>query len=102
MTEVWEDDDKYNVCISYTVIPVLEFLKGTPYDDYAKAYIYGLRPSYVRVSTGCIKCDARANRVTVYVNDDNIIEYIEQEINVAFPFECTGSELEEMRPTDND
>lgn len=101
MSEVW-DSDLGAVCISYTVIPTLTFLNGTPYDDYAKAYIYGLNPSSVRVSTGCIKCDARVGRVTVFVNDNNIIEHIEHEIQVAFPFECNGSELEEKRPAYND
>lgn len=99
--EVWDEDNK-NICISYAVIPVLDFLKGKPYDDYAKAYIYGLRPSSVRVSTGCIKCDARVDRVTVYVQDFNgllCIDRIEQEISVAFPFVMDGGQLMSLRPT---
>lgn len=102
--EVWDKDNK-DICISYTVIPVLEFLKGRPYDDYAKAYIYGLKPSSVRVSTGWIKCDARVDRVTVYVEDYNgllRIERIEQEIAVAFPFMMNGGELQRVRPSGAD
>ncbi len=102
--EVW--DKTYDeFCISYTVIPVLEFLTGKPYDDYAKAYIYGLRPSSVRVSTGGIKCDARTDRVTVFVQDFNgllRIERIEQEINVAFPFMMDGGQLQQIRPSGAD
>jgi hypothetical protein len=98
--EIWELPSNEIPCRSYTSIPVLEFLKGYPYDDFAKAYIFGLSPSTVRVSTGDITCDAYTDRVTVFVDDTNIIYNIVQEICVASPFPMTGAELQSQRPSD--
>jgi hypothetical protein len=69
----------------FTVIEVLPFLKGKPWDEYALAYLQALRPSYVRVSTGMITCDARNWRVTVFIHNDNTIRRIEQEVEVGLP-----------------
>ena len=69
----------------YTVIRVLEFLNGRRWDDIALAYVHALRPSSIRVSAGIITCDCRAWRVTVMIDDNKIIDYIEQEVDVALP-----------------
>ena len=69
----------------WTCIEVLEFLKGKPYDAVALAYIHSLRPSYIRVTKGMTTLDARTWRVTVYINEDNTIRSIKQEVEVALP-----------------
>lgn len=69
----------------YTSIKVLEFLNGRPWDDIALAYVHALRPYAVRVVKGGETCDAVQNRVTVYVDADNIITGMRQEVEVWLP-----------------
>lgn len=78
--------EKFNN-IGYTAIEVLEFLGGLPWDDIALGFVHSLRPSSIRVvHVGeCIKCDARVWRVTVYVDINNRIQSIEQEVEVGLP-----------------
>jgi len=70
---------------SYTSIPCLQWLWGSKFDEITKAWISGLRPSSVRVSKGCIHCDARRWRVTVLLNEDDSIAEITQEVEVGLP-----------------
>lgn len=74
-----------SVSIGGTKIRVLEFLNGRKLDEVAHAYISACRPSRVRVSTGEITLDSRPWRVTVYVDGENTIKYIEQEVQVTLP-----------------
>lgn len=68
----------------WTVIPVLEFLKGKPWDNMALNFVHALRPSMIRVTTGTVTCDAYTWRVTVYVEQDNkTIKKIEQEVDAG-------------------
>lgn len=73
----------------YTVITVLECLKGQPLDDYAYGLIESLRPSAVRVSRGEIKTDAWTWRVTVMLKEEppgtNIIDEVFQEVEIGLP-----------------
>jgi len=64
----------------YRNLSVLPKLWGRPWDDDALAWVHSLRPTYIRVTTGGTHCDCRPWRVTVYVNDDNTIRKIHQEI----------------------
>lgn len=66
-------------------VEVLDFLKGKPWDDVALAYVHSLRPTSIRVTTGTVKLDARTWRVTVIVDDKDIIESITQEVEVGLP-----------------
>jgi len=66
-------------------IKVLDFLNGKQWDDIALGYVHALRPSSIRVTKGTIKLDARVWRVTVYINEDNVINYISQEVVVGLP-----------------
>ncbi len=69
--------------IGYTVIEVLDFLKGRELDKVSLGYIYALRPSSVRISdSGGIHMDSMPWRVTIY-RKDNKITKIQQEIKVA-------------------
>ncbi len=71
--------------ISYTDIEVLSFLKGKKWDEIAVGYVHGLRPSQIRVTTGMCKLNAHVWRVTVIVDEENTIERITQEVEVALP-----------------
>lgn len=71
--------------IGFLSIKVLEFLNGREWDEVALAYVHSLRPSCIRVTTDCITLDARTWRVTVYVDNKNIITGIEQEVEVGLP-----------------
>ena len=75
-----------NEQFSYTSIRVLEFLYGLPWDDFAVNYVYGLRPSDVRLGTPytCLDDLACLHRVTVMLTPDNrTILWIEQEVRVG-------------------
>lgn len=70
--------------VGYTVIPVLEFLNGKPWDNMALNFVAALRPSSIRVTTGGVTCDASTWRVTVFVEtDERTIRKIEQEVQVG-------------------
>lgn len=71
--------------VSYYSVDVLDFLNGSPWNEVALGYVHSLRPSSIRVTTGRATADARTWRVTVYVNDDNIIQGITQEVEVGLP-----------------
>jgi len=74
---------------SFAVIRQLEFLWGQPWNNLALNYIWALRPSAIRVSTGVLTADACSWRVTVLLEEDGrTIKYIEQECNVG----CIGAE----------
>ena len=70
--------------IGFNVVPVLEFLWGQPWNNLALNYVYGLKPSCVRVSEGTIKLDAHTDRITVFLEDDKrTIKRIEMEMRVG-------------------
>ncbi len=69
-------------CSSYTVIEVLEFLKGKPWGNEAKSFVSALRPSCVVICRKSIDLMAVNWRVRVWLNDDDTIRHIEQEVAV--------------------
>ena len=81
------DGDHYEqpAAICWGDIRVLEFLKGRPWDDLALGFVHALRPSKIRVleHNDCQQCDARIWRVTVYLNEAGLIDYIEQEVELG-------------------
>ncbi len=79
----------------FTVLRVLQFLEGLPFDNLAIAYIHALQPTCIRATFGCVTCDAVTGRVTVFLDrsegfDDKVkkptptIRKIEQEVQVLF------------------
>lgn len=66
-------------------VPICEFLYGKPWDNVALAYVSGAKPSSIRVTTGMVHLDSRVGRVTVFVDDKNIITSIDQEQCVSVP-----------------
>jgi len=78
----------------YTVIPVLEFLWGLPWNNLARNYVTALRPSRIRVTTGRITLDAVRWRVTVYLEEDaRTIQKISQEVKISSWGAWNGSDL---------
>jgi len=69
--------------IGWTCVETLPFLIGRKWNQLALNYVHSLRPSSIRVTTGVVKLDAQSWRVTVYVDDNDIIEKIEQEVEVG-------------------
>ena len=67
----------------YTSIPVLEFLNGQPWDDFALCWVHALRPTKIRVVRAEETTDAYTWRVTVYVDGDNRIESVRQEVEIG-------------------
>ncbi len=65
----------------WMVIPVLEFLNGKPWNDMSKSFVSALRPSVVRLCRESATCDAITWRVTVWINKDDKIKRIEQEVS---------------------
>lgn len=69
----------------FATIEVLPFLVGRILDDYARGWVYALRPDSVRVSTGEITTDSCPYRVTIFIGARDVIERIEQEVCVGLP-----------------
>lgn len=69
--------------IGFLSIPVLEFLNGKPWNEAALGFVHSLRPSCIRVTTGSIKLDSRCWRVTVVVDENDVIDEITQEVEVG-------------------
>lgn len=67
----------------YTVIPVLPELVGTPLCDLAYCWLAALRPSAVRVTRGEFNTDAMPWRVSITVDENDVITDIEQEVTVG-------------------
>ena len=66
------------------VVPMLESLWGQPWNNLALNYVLALRPTAIRVSTGCVTADAYTWRVTVFLKEDKrTIRRIEQECNTG-------------------
>ena len=82
---VFIDHKKDYDAVSYIVVDVLPFLRKRPWDELALAFVSCLEPTMIRVTTGTIKLDARSGRVTVYVDEKNIIQKIERECTVWLP-----------------
>jgi hypothetical protein len=66
-----------------TVIPVLEFLNGRPWNNAALNVVHALRPSSIRVTTGSMTADSSNWRVTVHIDPTGIIRKIDQEVDVG-------------------
>ena len=67
----------------FTCVDVLPGLVGKPWDEYALAWCESLRPSAIRVTSDYVTLDSYLWRVTVMVDDNNIIKRVSQEVRVA-------------------
>lgn len=78
----------------FLVRKVLPELVGKTFDEYALGLIHSLRPSFIRVCKGSHTLDAVTWRVTVFIDDNNRIKEVVQEVEVGLPENCQhGSSL---------
>lgn len=75
------------IATGWALIRVLPELTGLPWDEFALNYVHVLRPSKIRVSGGKSKsrgftCDAHTWRVSIVLDDNDIIKYIDQEVEI--------------------
>lgn len=68
---------------SYAVIKVLPVLIGRTFNLKALDLIHSLRPSILRVTSGEVKCDSYLWRVTITIDNSNVIKDIVQEVEVS-------------------
>jgi len=78
----------------YTVTKILPELKGTPYSNLILGYCWGFNPSAIRISHGEVCCDAMTGRITIFLDKDDKVDFIEQEIPVLYG---SGADLNEIR-----
>lgn len=72
-------------CRGYLSVEVLPYLKGRKWDEVALAYVHSVRPSSIRVTTGACTADSYRWRVTVIVDEKDVIKEITQEVEVWLP-----------------
>ncbi len=83
-----QDFDPKRESYCYTVIPVLEFLNGRPWNNMALNIIESVRPTAIEVvkPNGAVTLDCYSWRVRVYLDEKQLIERIEQEVQCG----CVG------------
>lgn len=80
----------------WQTVPVFGWLWGEPYNEVARGFIHSLRPSSVRLARSSITCDSQIWRVTVWLDENDLIKRIEQEVEVELPLGIeNGHELEQ-------
>jgi hypothetical protein len=68
----------------YLVIEdLLPFLKGRKVDDVVRGYIHALRPSSVRICRQGCPMDAQTWRVTIWIDENDLIKSIHQEVETG-------------------
>jgi hypothetical protein len=72
-------------CRRFDSIEQLEFLKGRQMNEDALVFIHCIRPSSIRITHRKTTVDFKLWRVTVYVDDLNIITKVEQEVEIGIP-----------------
>jgi len=70
---------------SYTTVKVLPELLGKKWDEVSLAFVLSLEPTAIRVSTGMVTLDSCVGRMTVIVNDDDVIQRIDKEVRIPLP-----------------
>lgn len=75
----------YTGSYGFCVLPVLPYLIGRRWDDIALAFVSSLKPESIRVTQGETKTDAITGRVTIYVDQNYLIQEIFQEASVWLP-----------------
>jgi hypothetical protein len=71
---------KFGMC--YTTIPVLPFLTGKKLNNMIYNFLQCCRPSCVRIvkQNEGMHADSRSWRITIYIDENNMIKSIEQEV----------------------
>lgn len=76
-----QKEDSY----SYANVCVLPELYGKVWNDIALAYVLSLEPTAIRVSTGMVTLDSRTGRITVIVDEADVIQSIDKEVRIPLP-----------------
>lgn len=83
---VWVGEDELGKRSCWAVLPVCESIWRTKWDIVALAYVLAVtKPTAIRVTTGEIKTDAMTGRVTIFVDANDTIMQIEQELRISVP-----------------
>ena len=85
-------EPKKELGFAFIVVEVLPEIVGLPWCHATMLYTLSLDPCAVRVTTGMMTCDAVSGRITVYVDDKDIITSIKMERKVGLPGMC-GQDL---------
>jgi hypothetical protein len=67
------------------IMSILPKAIGRQWDNIVLGALHAYNPTSIRVTNGGVKCDARHGRVTVYVDKNNVITAIHQEVYVSIP-----------------
>ncbi len=78
---------------SFTSVGVLPELIGKPWNDITMCYVLSLEPSAIRVSTGMVTLDGCTGRITVIIDDNNIIKDITREVRIPVPDDMFAYDL---------
>lgn len=68
----------------HSIIDVLPQLWGLPLCDLTLAYVHACRPSLIRVVRDWETTDSRPWRITIYVDNDDRVKKITQEVEVGY------------------
>jgi len=79
--------------LGFTEIEILQFLYGTQMDNTVISWCHAFNPSSIRIHYGCITCDASIGRISIVLNENDIVKSIEQEVIVGG---MAGWELEKI------
>ena len=72
----------------YTTTDILPELIGCPLCNLVLGYVHAFHPTAIRISTGCVTCDSQHGRVTIFVDEQNKVRRVFQEITVLY--NCGG------------
>lgn len=81
---------------SYTKIEVLSELIGVKWCYITMCYVLSLEPLTIRVSNGAVTADACRNRITVIIDNNDIITKIYKEVSIPCPDGMCGYDLENL------
>jgi hypothetical protein len=52
-------------------------------DNLVLYWCHAFNPSSIRIHHGCVTCDAQGQRISIYLNEDDTIKRIEQEVSIG-------------------
>lgn len=78
---------------SWTSVGVLPELLGKPWNEITMCYVLSLEPTSIRVSAGVVTLDGSTGRITVIVDDSNIINEIYKEVRIPVPSDMNAYDL---------
>lgn len=68
----------------YSTVAILQELYGLPLSNLVLSFVHGFNPRMIRVTEGEVTTDSQPGRVTIFVDAENRVVSIEQEISVLY------------------